>query len=293
MNEFEENATFPQTIPNSIQGYIFLKGRNNILLSAPHSQGPSADNFTGEIAFRVGKKTESGVIAATISRERLDYNRASARNSPFRFQLKEEVFRLQKKFQTALLLDIHGVAARPAGPSVYVGTQFGRTASPRVIDLILDAFWSVDVDAVLASLGDPSLMGGDIVGSLGNPMEGRHCVQLEIDQRHRSIGFGEEIIRGLLSVVKRWEETFPTAVGISAILHRLRGVRYPIDSLETLILLLSRGGNTISISRSSSTEIEELRKFMEAASFPIPSSRELMRALAEIWPTIRAWSKIP
>lgn len=292
-DQFEEKKKLPQIIPNSIQGYIFLKGRNNILLSAPHSQGPSADNFTGEIAFKVGKKTNSGVIASTISREKLDYNRASARNSPYRSQLKEEVFRLQSKFQTVLLLDIHGVATRPGGPSIYVGTQFGRTASPRVIDLILDAFWSVDVDAVLASLGDPSLIGGDIIGSLGDPAKGRHSFQLEIDQRHRAMGLGEDIIRGLLTVIKRWEETFPTVVGISAILRRLRGVRYPIDSLETLLLLLSREGNIIPISRGNSTEIEELRKFMEAISFPIPSSREFMRALAEIWPIIRAWSKIP
>ncbi|MFX0115310.1 MAG: N-formylglutamate amidohydrolase [Candidatus Hodarchaeota archaeon] len=293
MSEFEECVALAQRNPLAIQGYIFLRGRNNILLSAPHAQGPSADNFTGELAFKVGEKTNSGVIAATLSRKEVDYNRASARNSPYRCLLKDEFFKLQRKYQTALLLDIHGVAARSDGPSIYVGTQFGSTSSPIVTDLVLEALWAADIDAVLASLADPSLIGGDIIGSLGDPREGRHCIQLEIDQRHRAIGRGEEIIRGLLSVIRRWEEAFPTTVGISAILRRLRGVRYPIDSLETLLLLLSRQGNNIAIARGTLAEIETLRVFMEPISFPILSSRELMRALADIWPALRAWAKIP
>ncbi len=293
MSNFEEHETLAQKNPLSLQGYIFLKGRSNVLLSAPHSQGPSADNFTGEIAFRVAEKTSASVIAATISREKLDYNRATARESPYRSLLKEKLLELQRKYQNALLLDIHGVATRPGGPSVYVGTQFGRTAAPQVIDLVMEGFWAVDVDAVLASLADPSLIGGDIIGSLGKPKEGCHCIQVEIDQRHRTIGCGEEIIRGLISAIRGWNSVFPTAVGISAILHRLRGVQYPINSLETFLLLLSRDGETIAIARGTLTEIEELREFMKPIKFPISSSRELMRALAEIWPLLRAWSEIP
>jgi len=291
MSDFEEQLVSARSIQDSIQGYIFLRGRNNVLLSAPHAQGPSADNFTGEIAFKVAEITDSGMIASTLSREKLDYNHSLSRNAPYRQLMKEELFRLHRRYGEVLLLDIHGVATRPGGPSIYLGTQFGKTASPTVIDLVLEAFWSIDVDATLASLADPALIGGDIVGSLSDPREGRHAIQIEIDQRHRKVGSGEEIVKGLVIAIKRFEESFPSLIGLSAILRRLKGVHYPIKSLETFLGLLSRDGKTIPVTKKAFIGLTTLADLMDTISFPVLSPKELMRELGRIWSTIRESSK--
>ncbi len=286
MNLNQESLQFDdKNFESSIKGYIFFQGKNNVLLSAPHAQGPSADNFTGELAFQIAKLTNSGAIIGTISREKIDYNRATSRDSPFRQFLSQEISRLHRKYRSTILLDIHGVAAR-GGPSTYIGTQFGKTASPEVFDMILETFWALDVDAALASIVDPSLIGGDIIGEVGNPKDGIHAIQIEIDQRHRELGEGNEIIQGLILIIKKWIQKHPTVVGMPAVLQRLKGIQYPIDNVKILLDFLSREGETIPLAKNKFLKNENLGSFLGLSNFPILTPSELLKTLGSIWSPI-------
>jgi len=215
---------------DALKGFIYQAGSINVVLTAPHAQGPSSDLFTGEIAYRVGARTRAHVFISTLSREKLDLNLPSklTQISPFRLELKKLVQRLTNEHSEVLVIDLHGME-KIEGPDIYLGTLAGKTARIEVINLIIEAFEKEGFEAWLAEYFEPSLIGGDITASLSNLGENIDALQLEINQKHRQIG-NTRIINALVRVITQWNKKYGPVWGTASILSRK--VRDIIDPIE-------------------------------------------------------------
>lgn len=104
-------------------------------------------------------------------------------------------------FGWAILIDVHSMPSGAHGqldrPSadIVLGDRYGASAAPRVTDAIEAAF----VRAGFSVARNAPFAGAYIVQTYGQPLRGRHCVQVEIDRGlylnealvEKSEGFGE------------------------------------------------------------------------------------------------------
>ncbi len=268
-----------KTTDNAIKGFIYKAGSINAVLTAPHAQGPSADIFTGEIAYRVGAKTRAHVFISTLSREKLDLNLPSklAQISPFRLELENLVQRLTKEHSEVLVIDIHGME-KNEGPDIYLGTLAGKTARIEVINLIIEAFEKEGFEAWLAEYFEPSLIGGDITASISDLGENIDAVQIEINQTHRDIG-NKQIISALVHVITLWNKKYGPVWGTASILRRITGVKFPIKSKNDFIRYL--GGEDVDIhwAKGIRRKVRDIIDPIEDKWFPVNNSRELIQII--------------
>lgn len=264
---------------DAIKGFIYQAGSINVVLTAPHAQGPSSDLFTGEIAYRVGVRTRAHVFISTLSREKLDLNLPSklAQISPFRLKLKNLVQSLTKKHSDVLVIDIHGME-KNEGPDIYLGTLAGKTARIEVINLIIEAFEKEGFEAWLAEYFEPSLIGGDITASLSDLGENIDAVQLEIYQKYRQIG-DNRIINALVRVITQWNKKYGPVWGTAAILRRITGVKFPIKSKNTLIRYLGGDDMEIHWAKGKRRKVRDIIDPIEEKWFPVNNSKELLRII--------------
>lgn len=263
----------------SIKGFIYNYGTRNVILTAPHAQGPSSDLFTGEIAYRVGEKTGAHIFISTISREKLDLNYPSkhARLSQFRIKLQNLVKTLIKEHKNVLVLDIHGMD-REDGPDIFVGTLSESTARIEAIHLIMNEFEKEGLEAWLAEFFEPSLIGGDIIASLGHLDEAIDAIQIEINQNHRHIG-DTHILTALVNIINHWLKLHRPIWGTGAILKKIAGSKFPIKAKQDLLRSLGGGDTLIQWAKGKHRKVDEIIATIEDKWFPIMNSKELIRVI--------------
>ncbi len=169
-----------------INGYIELTGTRPVLITAPHAQGPGADVFTGEIAWKVAQATGAYALVATVSRRAkledgnpADYNREWARNTPFRRRIDE----LIKRYGVRFIIDVHGMESDPVRPDVDLGTLGGRSVKGKLVSKIVKRLEEAGFDVGF----EQEFQGGDILEYHcdGERVQG---VQLELSEELRELG---------------------------------------------------------------------------------------------------------
>ncbi len=231
-----------------IKGYIEIPGEIGIVLTAPHAQGPKADKFTGEIAYRIANNTKAYALISTVSRTVMDYNLPyhKIRNTPFRRRINELIKELRSKNQEILLIDIHGIEKPLSGIEgdidVVFGTRGGATIDPNYIDLLRNTLDKYDIKSDYAFIIHPGYIGGDIVDSQGKPTKGIHSVQLELAPHLRNLG-EKRIIDALTDFIQTW---------------KLMQIRHEIKKAPIYRLIKESGAQRI-----SPTAVETLRDIIE------------------------------
>ncbi|MFX0208551.1 MAG: N-formylglutamate amidohydrolase [Candidatus Hodarchaeota archaeon] len=268
-----------KTTDDALKGFIYLTGSIYVVLTAPHAQGPSSDLFTGEIAYRVGVRTRAHVFISTLSREKLDLNLPSklAQISPFRIELKNLVQKLIKENSNVLVIDLHGME-KIEGPDIYLGTLAGKTARIEIINLIIEAFEKEGFEAWLAEYFEPSLIGGDITASISDLGENIDAVQIEINQKHRDLG-SKKIIHALVQVITQWNKKYGPVWGTASILRRLTGVKFPINSKNTLIRYLGGKDMEIHWAKGKRRKVRDIVDPIEEKRFPVNTSKEIIQII--------------
>ena len=271
--------TVNKATEDAIKGYIYLPGSRNVVLTAPHAQGPSSDLFTGEIAYRVGERTGAHVFISTLSREKLDLNNPSkrARMSPFRLRLDNLVQILAKEYDKILVVDLHGMDKKE-GPDIYLGTLAGTTAKIEVINLLIEEFENEGFEAWLAEFFEPSLNGGDITASMSNLGENIDAVQIEINQKHRQLG-NKKILRALVRVINQWNKKYRPVWGTASILRRIAGAKFPIETKQDLIRYLGGADMKIHWAKGKSRKVKDIIDNIEDKWFPVNNSKDLIRSI--------------
>ncbi|WP_456482034.1 N-formylglutamate amidohydrolase [Methanopyrus sp.] len=170
----------------SINGYMELTGTRPVLITAPHAQGPGADVFTGEIAWKVAQVTGAHALVATVSRRAkledgnpADYNREWARDTPFRRRIDE----LIRRYGIRFIVDVHGMESDPVRPDVDLGALGGRSAKGKLVSKIVKRLEEAGFDVGF----EQEFQGGDILEYHcdGERVQG---VQLELSEELRELG---------------------------------------------------------------------------------------------------------
>jgi len=265
-----------------ITGFIYRIGTKNVVITAPHAQGPSSDLFTGEIAYKVGERTGAHVLISTVSRDKLDLNYPSdqARMSPFRSELKNLVQHLVDEYEEVLVVDLHGMDKKD-GPDIYLGTLAGTTARIRVINFIIEEFETEGLEVWLAEYFEPSLIGGDIISSIGNLGETIDAVQIEINQQNRQLG-NKKLLHALVQVITQWIKKYGPVWGTAAILRRITGVKFPIETKPDLTRLLGGKDSNIHWAKEKRWKVKEIVDSIEDECLPIKSSKRLIQIIKNI-----------
>lgn len=268
-----------RTTDDALKGFIYQAGSINVVLTAPHAQGPSSDLFTGEIAYRVGVRTRAHIFISTLSREKLDLNLPSklAQMSPFRLKLKNLVQSLIKEHNDVLVIDIHGMEKKE-GPDIYLGTLAGKTARIEVINLIIETFEKEGFEAWLAEYFEPSLIGGDITASISDLGKNIDAVQIEINQIHRDLG-SKKIIHALVQVIIQWNKKYGPVWGTASILRRITGVKFPIISKTLLIQYLGGEDKEIHWAKGKPLKVRDIINPIDDKWFPVNNPKELIHII--------------
>ncbi len=269
----------PEPINNDlILGFLHLPGESNVILSAPHAQGPKADTNTGEIAFRAALITKSHALISTISRKKLDLNYPSieARNSAYRRRLKEITAKIHKRSSSVLILDIHGMkSSEETPPAICVGTLVGLTADEETLQLVMDSIEEAEIQVCWPELEAPSLIGGDITASSGKPKSGIQAIQLEFDSQLREQET-KEAIQVLVKIIEKWQQKNPRLWGSALLLQLLKGA-YPIESKSYLYSILKEKCDHLYWWKDKALDIDEFVSIFPEDLFPIKDSTSLLK----------------
>jgi len=182
-----------RSVRTEVEGYLEVRGPKPVLITAPHAQGPRADVFTGEIAYKVARATGANALVATVSRAMtvdgrpLDLNREWTRDHPFRRRIEE-----LKEEGVRFIVDVHGMADDPLRPEIDLGTLGGRTMRASLVRRIIDRLEELGFDVGY----EQEFYGGDIVEYHcdGRDVQG---VQVELSESLRAPGSN----RGFLAVL--------------------------------------------------------------------------------------------
>jgi N-formylglutamate amidohydrolase len=102
---------------------------------------------------------------------------------PYHTQVSDILARMRRKFGVAILLDLHSmppvsVTAYDRAPNFVVGDQFGRSASSRYSEYLLEQIKSQGFNA---NLNNP-YAGDHMLRQHGNARGAIHAIQLEVDR---------------------------------------------------------------------------------------------------------------
>lgn len=109
--------------------------------------------------------------------------RLESLHRPYHAALAEELGTARDRFGHAILIDLHSMPPIPVGQSghgaqIVVGDRFGATASPWLVDFILE-----EAERLGESVSrNQPYAGGHIVRTHGRPGAGVHAVQIEIER---------------------------------------------------------------------------------------------------------------
>lgn len=121
------------------------------------------------------------LAAATVERRLAQYYR------PYRTALRERVDALRARFGIAVLIDAHSmksqgnamnVDAGAARPDVVVSDRRGTTADPALTEFVAERFRA---QGYAVQCNEP-YQGGDLVRSVGDPAQGVHAIQVEVNR---------------------------------------------------------------------------------------------------------------
>lgn len=166
------------------KSYRIQSGKNNIIISAPHSvrhmqngNVKSADLYTGAIAKFVAEKTNSHLIVKCAFNKD---NPNSSNNSNYKKELANHIKQNNIKF----LIDIHG-ASLTQPFNVDVGTFNGQNINNRkeVEKIIVNAFAKNNIDEVF--FNHTFIASANTVSRKINEQTGIIAFQLEINRRLR------------------------------------------------------------------------------------------------------------
>lgn len=111
-------------------------------------------------------------------------DRIDALYFPFHAQLARLMSDTRHRFGYAILIDCHSMpsAATAAGggqrPDIVIGDRFGSSSDPRLTKLVRDAFAKRGYDVLM----NRPYAGGYITEHQGNPAQGVHALQIEINR---------------------------------------------------------------------------------------------------------------
>ena len=270
----------------SLCGFILLPGssNSNVILSAPHAQGPSADEATGEIVARVAQVTKSHALISTRSRLEIDPNSlgANGQSSEYRGKLRELILTLAQTHDDVLLLDVHGMKRRESidSPAVLLGTSMGKTADLEIVELVKRTFLEVGITACPAEDHDYGLIGGGIVNEAADLGPNIHAIQLEFDPLERSVG-SSKIGNALVKIIRRWKYG-RKVTGAASLAKRFRGVKFPIETKEDLKRILMKDGEEISMNQVDQYSVLDIVESVPPKSFPLESAQLTMKVLFKV-----------
>lgn len=109
--------------------------------------------------------------------------RLESLHRPYHRMLAAELAAACERHGHAILIDLHSMPPIPAGHSghgagIVIGDRFGSTSDPWLIDLAVSAAGRVPVRVVR----NQPYAGGHIIRTHGQPADGIHAVQIEIDR---------------------------------------------------------------------------------------------------------------
>jgi len=120
--------------------------------------------------------------------------RITSVHEPYHDALATNLERIQAKFGTAILIDLHSMPSldKTSGNAakIVVGDRFGRSASTIYTELAISFFESMKVPSQL----NHPYSGGYLLERHGNPNQNIHAIQLEVDRScyldvdHREVG---------------------------------------------------------------------------------------------------------
>jgi N-formylglutamate amidohydrolase len=135
----------------------------------------ATETFEGEALYAPGDEPTAAEIAG----------RRTAYWEPYHTALRAELNRVRAAYGYALLLDAHSIWGRLPLlfdgdlPSVNLGTDSGRSCAPEVTAAAVEAVSASTYDHVV----DGRFKGGYITRHYGDPANGIHALQIELDQR--------------------------------------------------------------------------------------------------------------
>ena len=97
---------------------------------------------------------------------------------PYHRALADALAAARARFGIAVLIDVHSMPPIPDGPAIVLGDRFGRSAGPRFVAR-LEA--ETMAERYRSALNTP-YAGGHILDRHGDPANGVHAIQLEIDR---------------------------------------------------------------------------------------------------------------
>jgi len=155
-----------------LEGYEYIPGSVEALISIPHCTPPMHDRYTLDIGMKIAGKTGSHIIYSKISRLYVDYNRSIARLTPYR----RVISRVIREKNIRILLDIHGEAEGDV--DIEIGYASGISAKRRTIDLLCRILGEHGLTYISE---DSRFTGGDIIRY--HSILGRNeAIQLEISK---------------------------------------------------------------------------------------------------------------
>jgi len=195
--------------------YLFIKGSNPVILTAPHAVPHDRGNYNGRnrlkpqdeftdfIVLKVCQEAKCfGLVPLTKLRDpNVDnFDGPKARGTPFLRCLKG----LIASHDIQLILDIHGLDRMRRGVDIEIGTRYGVSLrGRREILEHLEGHLRKEPDYLIRK--DRSFIGGEIVRNI---MERIPAIQLEIHRRLRDDGHSAEMIR-LIKVLADFVTSLP------------------------------------------------------------------------------------
>jgi N-formylglutamate amidohydrolase len=165
--------------------------------------GPRARGGLGIVPTRTPRDGE--LWRRRVSREDTE-RRISEAWRPYHSALRSELEQLQRRHAEVLLLDCHSMPPRGTNqPQVVIGDRHGKSAGRWLGDL---ARRTVEAEGFTVAFNDP-YAGGWIIDSLGEPRNGVHALQIELDRglyldsRARQAGQGFDRVSRLLEGLAR------------------------------------------------------------------------------------------
>lgn len=198
MNVFDVNELFELEKLDSHKEFIFVNGKNNILISAPHTMKQikedgtikKAEPFTKAIALYLAKELNLNAIVKI--KDTGDSNHNDKDN------YKDEILKIIKEKNIKLFLDLHGASINNDF-DIELGTLNNITADFSTINELKESFTENGINNISIS---NKFKGGKITQSVFF-YTNCEAIQIEINSKYRDYNNFDNIIK-LIECLKKF-----------------------------------------------------------------------------------------
>ncbi len=148
-------------------------------------QGIYSGTETGLVREKCTPRSSQKVYDRTLSLKEV-FNRVAGYHQPYHDKLKELLDETVARAGKVVHINCHSMPSTVQRGSkdnpvdIAIGTSDGKTAAPEIAEKLRQLFAARGYNAVIDM---PGYRGAEIITRHGNPAQGRHCLQLEINRR--------------------------------------------------------------------------------------------------------------